>query len=84
MADTKISELTAANAASDSVLPASNASGSATNKVTLQSVARLFSDNTGIAGADRVTNLVSLTQAEYDSLVSAGSVSSTTLYVIQG
>jgi len=37
------------------------------------------SDPTGITGADAVTNLVSLTQAEYDAIVSP---SATTLYVI--
>lgn len=39
------------------------------------------SDITGISGADRVTNIVSLTQAEYDAI---GSKSSTTLYLIVG
>jgi hypothetical protein len=37
------------------------------------------SDNTGITGADEVTNIVALTQAEYDAL---GSKSATTLYFI--
>lgn len=39
------------------------------------------SDTTGIAGADQVTNIVSLTQAEYDAI---GSKSATTLYFIVG
>lgn len=37
------------------------------------------SNPSGIAGADAITNIVSLTQAEYDAL---GSYSATTLYVI--
>lgn len=39
------------------------------------------STTTGITGADAITNMVSLTQAEYDAIVSK---SSTTLYVIVG
>jgi hypothetical protein len=41
--------------------------------------AAVVSDTTGITGADVVTNIVSLTQAEYDAIVSP---SATTLYVI--
>jgi hypothetical protein len=37
------------------------------------------SNITGIAGADRILNMVSLTQAEYDAL---GSKVATTLYII--
>jgi hypothetical protein len=37
------------------------------------------SDPTGVTGADVVTNIISLTQAEYDAIVSP---SATTLYVI--
>jgi hypothetical protein len=37
------------------------------------------SDPTGIAGADAVTNIVSLTQAEYDAI---GSPNATTFYLI--
>jgi hypothetical protein len=37
------------------------------------------SDPTGISGADAVTNIVSLTQAEYDAI---GSPSATTFYII--
>ena len=36
------------------------------------------SDNTGITGADEITNIVSLTQAEYDALTP----NSTTVYII--
>jgi hypothetical protein len=39
----------------------------------------LLTDPTGISGADALTNIISLTQAEYDAI---GSKSSTTLYVI--
>jgi hypothetical protein len=87
MADVKISELTLAAAAGDSVVPASNAAGSATNKVTLLDVANLAtpanigavaSDTTGITGADAISNAVSLTQAEYDAITP----DSSTLYVI--
>lgn len=39
----------------------------------------VVSDPTGITGADALTNMVSLTQAEYDAIVSK---SATTLYVI--
>lgn len=39
----------------------------------------VVSDPTGITGADAITNIVSLTQAEYDNIVTP---SSTTLYVI--
>ena len=92
MADVKISELTLTAAAGDSVVPASNAAGSATGKVTLQSIADLAdpatigavaSDPSGVTGADAVTNAISLTQAEYDA-IGAGNYSATTLYVIQG
>ena len=87
MADVKISELTLAAAAGDSVVPASNAAGSATNKVTLLGIANLAtpanigavaSDPTGITGADAISNAVSLTQAEYDAITPDAS----TLYII--
>ena len=87
MADVKISELTLAAAAGDAVVPASNAAGTATNKVTLLDVANLAtpanigavaSDPTGITGADAISNAVSLTQAEYDAITPDAS----TLYVI--
>jgi hypothetical protein len=39
----------------------------------------LLTDPTGITGADALTNIISLTQAEYDAI---GSKSSTTLYII--
>jgi hypothetical protein len=38
-----------------------------------------LSDPTGITGADAVTNIISLTQAEYDAIATP---SATTLYVI--
>jgi hypothetical protein len=37
------------------------------------------SDTTGITGADAITNIVSLTQAEYDAI---GTPSAATLYVV--
>jgi hypothetical protein len=37
------------------------------------------SDNSGVAGADAITNIVSLTQGEYDAI---GAPDSTTLYYI--
>jgi hypothetical protein len=42
-------------------------------------IGAIASDTTGISGADAVTNIVSLTQAEYDAL---GSYNSSTLYII--
>ena len=90
MADVKISELSLAAAAGDAVVPASNAAGNLTSKVTLLSVANLAtpanigavaSDPTGVTGADAITNVMSLTQAEYDAL---GSTDASTLYVITG
>jgi hypothetical protein len=81
MADVKISELTAnTSPAAADIAAVSKSDASATNKVTLQKIAQLFSDNTGITGADRITNIVSLTQAEYDALTPQ----STTLYIIMG
>jgi hypothetical protein len=43
--------------------------------------AKVSSDITGITGADQITNMVSLTQAEYDAI---GTKSATTFYVIAG
>jgi len=42
---------------------------------------KVSSDITGITGADQITNMVSLTQAEYDAI---GTKSATTFYVIAG
>ena len=81
MADTKISELTAnTSPVAADIAAVSKSDASATNKVTLQKIAQLFSDNTGITGADRITNIVSLTQSEYDALTP----DATTLYIITG
>lgn len=52
--------------------------GSTQRRTTLQEVAQLFSDNAGVTGADRITNIVSLTQAEYDAITP----DATTLYVV--
>ena len=38
------------------------------------------SDTTGVSGADRVTNIISLTQAEYDAITPDAA----TVYVIVG
>ena len=81
MADVKISALSAnASPAAADVAPVSDAAGTVTNKVTLQNIARRFSDPTGVTGADAITNVMSLTQAEYDAITPDAS----TLYVIQG
>lgn len=60
MADVKISELTLAAAAGDSVVPASNAAGNVTNKVTLLDVANLATP----------ANIGAATQADIDSSIS--------------
>jgi len=90
MADVKISELTLNSSPSgNDFIPASKADGSASFKVTLQAIADLAvssgsavgSDTTGIAGAESVTNIVKLTQAEYDNLTS---YDNNTAYIIVG
>ena len=90
MADVKISELTLNSSPSGSdFVPVSKADGSVTNKVTLQDIANLAvssgpavgSDTTGITGASAVTNIVQLTQAQYDAL---SSYDSNTAYIIVG
>lgn len=47
--------------------------------VTYTAEASIYSDPTGITGADAVTNIVSLTQAEYDAIAVPNA---STLYVI--
>jgi hypothetical protein len=65
----------------DAVLPLVNSTtaglASATDKQKIDIA--VVSDVTGITGADAVTNIVSLTQAEYDAIASP---SASTLYVI--
>ncbi len=79
MADVKISELTAnTSPAANDVAAVSNSAATATNKVELVAIARLFSDPSGVTGADAITNVMSLTQAEYDAITPDAS----TLYVI--
>jgi hypothetical protein len=79
MADVKISELTAnTTPAAADVAAVTNAAGSATNKVTLQNIAQMFSDDTGVTGADRITNVISLTSSEYSSITPDAS----TLYIL--
>lgn len=90
MADVKISQLVA-NTTPDAadVVAVSKSDNSATNKVTLGNVAAIAvsehnaipSDTTGISGASTITNIVRLSQANYD-LISTPSAS--TLYVIEG
>jgi methenyltetrahydromethanopterin cyclohydrolase len=83
MADVKISELTAnASPAAADVAAVSNAAGTVTNKVTLQEIARLFSDPTSITGATAITNVVAISQNDYTA-IGAGNYDAATLYVIQ-
>lgn len=90
MADVKISALALnSSPAGTDVVPVSKADGSATNKVTLQAIADLAvsggiavgSDTTGITGASTVTNIVQLTQAQYDAL---STYDNNTAYIIVG
>lgn len=90
MADVKISELALNSSPSGlDVVPVSKADGTETNKVTLQGIADLAvssglavrSDVTGIGGASTVTNIVQLTQAQYDAL---SSYDDNTAYFIKG
>lgn len=52
--------------------------GTSQTKVALSEVAQLFSDNAGVTGADRVTNIISLTSAEYAAITP----NATTLYIV--
>ena len=61
MADVKISELSLAAAAGDSVVPVSNAAGTATNKVTLLDVATLATP----------ANIGAATQSDIDTAVAS-------------
>lgn len=90
MADVTISNLnTDSSPAAGDFVPVSKADGSSTSKVTLQKIADLAvtsgkavsSDATWISGADTITNIVSLTQLEYDSLAT---YDAQTLYIIVG
>lgn len=83
-----ITQLPAAgSASSNAVVAADNAAGTLTEKVTLQQIADLAGSNkvssitTGITGADQITNMVSLTQAEYNAIPTK---SATTFYIIVG
>lgn len=75
MADVKISELTLASAVGDSVVPASNAAGNTTSKVTLLDIANLATPaNIGAATqADINTSIATL----IDSDVSVDSANAT-------
>lgn len=80
MADKKISELTGnTSPTATDIAPVTRANGSATNKVTLGLIAQLFSDNTDISNATRITNIVSISQSNYDSL---SSYDAATIYII--
>ena len=75
MADVKISELSLASAAVDSVVPASDAAGNATSKVTLGSIANLATPAAiGAATADHVHEIANVTglQTALDGKQAAG------------
>jgi hypothetical protein len=82
MANVKITDLTAyTDPASTDVLPIVDVGADVTKKVT---VANLLADTvktdpTGVTGADQINNMMSLTQAEYDAIVSPDA---NTFYVI--
>jgi hypothetical protein len=82
MADVRIIDLSSATAVGTSVVPATNAAGSATNKVTLQSIADLAvgSDTSQAGGGAAIDNIVSITQSAYNAL---GSKDANTIYFIQ-
>lgn len=94
MADSKISALTAASDLTGADIPIVQggankragialftpaAIGAATAAQGAKADLAVLSDTTGITGADAVTNIVSLTQAEYNAI---GSPSASTLYII--
>lgn len=87
MADVKISELTLASAVGTSVVPASDAAGNSTGKVTLQSIADLAvsggsavgSNTTQAGGGSAVDNIVSITSADYANITPNAS----TIYFVQ-
>jgi len=82
MANVKITDLAAyTDPASTDVLPIVDVGADVTKKVT---VANLLADTvktdpTGVTGADEINNMMSLTQAEYDAIVSPDA---NTFYVI--
>lgn len=88
MADVKISELALAAAAGDSVVPASDAAGNVTNKVTLLGIANLatpanigaVASDTSVdsANATTVPNMVTMNVAQYANTT----VDNTTLYIV--
>lgn len=59
---------------------ANGGTGASTAATARTNLLAVGSDITGITGADAITNIVSLTQAEYDAI---GSPNATTLYVIK-
>lgn len=81
MADVKISELTLTAAVGTSVVPASDAAGNSTGKVTLQSIADLgvSSNTTQAGGGSAVDNIVSITSADYANITPNAS----TIYFVE-
>lgn len=87
MADVKISQLPAGSAVGTSVVPVSDSGGTVTNKITLADIAALATSNGAVAsnttlagGGTSITNIVTLTQAAYDAIVSKDA---NTIYFIQ-
>lgn len=80
MADVKISELPAGTANASAVVPATNAAGSLTEKITLGAIAALATPSTigAVSNAGNVSSIRRLTQAQYDALTPDAN----TLYVI--
>lgn len=60
---------------------ASEAPVTSTGSQVVNSLFLVTSDSTAVTGADRVTNIMSLTQAEYDAI---GAKDASTLYFITG
>lgn len=88
MADVRISDLQSAAAQATHVVPVSSADGLATYKVTLGGIAALAtssgavqSDSTTAGGGQEVTNIVVITEEEYNAL-SEDSIHPTTVYIV--
>jgi hypothetical protein len=80
MADLKISAMTAADPLTGTeIIPIVQGGNNRTASVDDITNGLVESDVTGIAGANTITNIVSLTQAEYDAI---GAPDAATVYVI--